>query len=108
MKLFYDNTEQNRFINEEIKKNHNISIRYSFKTQKGFFVNNPNKPNQDSFIASPNYSKDANQHLFAICDGHGPEGHLVSQFIKEKFPSNLMKFIKNCHFMKILKFHEIS
>jgi len=83
-KLF--SKEQSRFLNEENRKS-TLSLRYSFKTLKGFSSSNLSKPNQDSFIASPNFSKSINQYLFSICDGHGPEGHLVSQFIKEEFPS---------------------
>lgn len=32
--------------------------------------------------------KGAPCHLFAICDGHGVYGHLVSYFIKQEFPSS--------------------
>ena len=65
-----------------------MSFRYSFRTKKGLLSNNPKKFNQDNFIAIPGFSIDPPSHLFAVCDGHGENGHLVSYYIKENFPSN--------------------
>ncbi len=28
-----------------------------------------------------------NYHLFGVCDGHGVNGHLVSNFVKKQLPS---------------------
>ncbi len=37
-----------------------------------------------------------NHFLFGVCDGHGLNGHLVAQFIKEILPENLEYFfLKN-------------
>ena len=33
-------------------------------------------------------------HLFAVCDGHGTLGHLVSYFIKQEFPSENKNYFK--------------
>ena len=52
-------------------------LRYSYRTKKGFIPNNPGKPNQDSYIISPNINKKGWQHYFGVCDGHGVFGHLV-------------------------------
>ena len=62
-------------------------LRYSYRTKKGFMPNNPGKPNQDSFIISPNINKKSWQHYFGVNDGHGIFGHLVSAFIKNHLPA---------------------
>lgn len=51
----------------------------------------PKKNNQDNFIAIPQFSNNVKYNLFSICDGHGINGHLVSSFIKDNFPSKLKK-----------------
>lgn len=32
--------------------------------------------------------------MFAVCDGHGDDGHCVSNFIKTKLPGNIKKGFK--------------
>lgn len=57
---------------------------YCFKTQKGF---NPtfNKENQDTLIALPNLNNREWQHFFAVGDGHGENGHLISRTLRNYF-----------------------
>ncbi|KAL4492028.1 hypothetical protein ABPG72_008449 [Tetrahymena utriculariae] len=61
-----------------------IDIAHSFRTKKGVMSSNPKKQNQDSFFMSEKMSnKDYDQIYFlGVMDGHGTNGHLVSQFIK--------------------------
>jgi serine/threonine protein phosphatase PrpC len=61
-------------------------MRFSYRTKKGIMPSNPNKVNQDSYIINPNIQNKTYQHFFAICDGHGPFGHHVSNFIKNHLP----------------------
>lgn len=61
-------------------------MRFSYRTKKGYIPTNSSKVNQDSFIINPNISSKTWQHLFAVCDGHGPLGHQVSGFIKNTLP----------------------
>lgn len=36
------------------------------------------------------------RYLFGVCDGHGANGHFVSEFVKEILPENIEYFlIKN-------------
>lgn len=60
-------------------------MRYSYRSKKGF-IPNTQKFNQDAYIVSPNIAKKSWQHFFAICDGHGNNGHQVSGFIKNHLP----------------------
>ena len=34
-------------------------------------------------------------HFFAVCDGHGDDGHLVSEFVKNKLAENVAIGIKH-------------
>lgn len=38
--------------------------------------------------------KKNNKFLFGICDGHGVNGHLASQFIKKTLPVNIENSLK--------------
>lgn len=57
-------------------------------------IANPNKVNQDSYVTSPNLNNQSWLHYFGVCDGHGENGHLVSQYAKKNLPLELAK-IKN-------------
>ncbi len=65
-------------------------MRFSYRTKKGSVPSNPNKVNQDSFIINTNIQNKTYQHFFAICDGHGPLGHHVSNFIKNTLPATVV------------------
>lgn len=42
-----------------------------------------------------------NRYLFGVCDGHGVNGHYVSEFIKEILPENIEYFfLKNKNLKK--------
>lgn len=42
--------------------------------------------------------------MFGVCDGHGVNGHFVSEFIKEILPENIEYFfLKNKNMNKVVK-----
>ena len=45
--------------------------------------------NQDVVFLNPNFLLIKNLYLFGICDGHGIQGHYISNFIKNILPSYL-------------------
>jgi serine/threonine protein phosphatase PrpC len=62
------------------------------KTRQGY-IPGQKKTNQDNFIAINNFSGIKDHWMMGVCDGHGVQGHLVSNFIKVNLPkilSNLM------------------
>jgi serine/threonine protein phosphatase PrpC len=69
-------------------------MRFSYRTKKGYIPTNSGKVNQDNFIINPNINNKTWQHLFAVCDGHGPLGHHVSAYIKHCLPGCLSS-VKN-------------
>lgn len=64
-----------------------LNMRFSFRTRRGYMPTNPNKQNQDACIISNNINKKSWQHFFSVCDGHGVNGHHVSGYLKQNFPT---------------------
>ena len=67
-----------------------IKQRYSYRTRQGVQITNPNKVNQDSLVIKSNLC-DKNINLYAVADGHGAFGHLVSQYLVK----NISKTVEN-------------
>lgn len=74
---------KNEFLPAEEDES-SFGFKYSFRSKKGF---NPtfNKENQDACIVSANLNNRQWEHFFAVCDGHGDFGHVVSGTIRSHF-----------------------
>ena len=68
----------------------NSVTRAGFKSRVGSIKGKPKLKNQDSVIIQANLMKIRGQYLFGVCDGHGQNGHLISEHIKDNF-SNLLQ-----------------
>ncbi|CAD8063557.1 unnamed protein product [Paramecium sonneborni] len=62
---------------------------FASKTKAGCLPNKTLKTNQDAAILFPNNLEHYNCSLIAVCDGHGTNGHLVSNLIKQQLPKYL-------------------
>lgn len=62
-------------------------------TLKGHCPNSIFKTNQDSYLDLPNFISSEEYsfpiHLFGIFDGHGSDGHCVSNFVADKLPTQI-------------------
>lgn len=77
------------------KEASNPISKYAFCNRKGMAIDKKDKINQDAYILIENFIMN-NRYLFGVCDGHGTNGHFVSEFIKEILPENIEYFfIKN-------------
>ena len=83
-----DNTESSRLSSKSISA-------YSGVSCKGIAPYNPDKPNQDSLImdAIVNETSSCDDILFCVFDGHGENGHNVSQHFQSRLPS-LLRYAK--------------
>ena len=89
---------QTTFVNPYIEKRINYiksckSISVSGMTEEGF-----KKRNQDTFLIERNINGIYNFNIFGVLDGHGDDGHYVSQFVS-RFIINSIKnnsVIKKC------------
>ncbi|CAD8127540.1 unnamed protein product [Paramecium sonneborni] len=66
-----------------------FKLQFSARTRQGQLASNPNKTNQDSYICETNIVCD--MHLFSVCDGHGQNGHFVSQYVRDQFTKILRR-----------------
>ena len=85
------NNKHNYLINNAL-----INIReYSIP---GKTINGQIKLNQDSYIIKRDINNIKNFNIFALFDGHGFNGHIISEYLKE----NLIKKIVNHPRLKVL------
>lgn len=75
------------------KDSNNKKLVFSCRTRKGFCPSALDKPNQDAYFAKVNFMSRSNYHVFCVCDGHGVNGHLVSQFVVKSLQVHLSKRI---------------
>lgn len=70
---------------------------YAVLTHPGCDKNGNQKTNQDSFVFKTNINGINNFNIFGVMDGHGPQGHFVSQFASKYIPFQIMNHreIKN-------------
>ncbi|KDO32788.1 AGC protein kinase [Saprolegnia parasitica CBS 223.65] len=70
-----------------------LSIEYAFVSQRGYYPDAIDKPNQDSFTIIPSFAGDPSKIFFGIFDGHGATGDLCSIFAKKEVPERLIKLM---------------
>jgi len=71
-----------------------VVSNYAVKTKAGALPGKPVKINQDSYIITPNFCKNKLKYFFSVCDGHGVNGHLASQYVKKILGPNIEFFLK--------------
>ena len=80
----YNNNNLN-FLN-----NNNIKIKsFSHLSRAGTEEDGKTKINQDSYIVLPKVNDIENFSIFAVLDGHGPHGHLVSKYVSQNIIDNI-------------------
>jgi len=95
--------EQNEAQNEEEnqeKKDPNISYNefdfsgllknYGGLSRQGIDANGNQKTNQDNLVSLTNINKIKDFNIFGVLDGHGVDGHHVSNFASEFIPSQII------------------
>lgn len=75
---------------EGINLNELIKVKKLFSlSQAGKSEDQQRKVNQDSYLVMEKINKCETFNLFAVMDGHGPNGHLVSQFVTKYVNSKI-------------------
>ena len=90
--FFKNNTKKQYFLEKKVIKN------YYALSEAGKDSYGQTKINQDSYMVLTNINNLINFNVFAVFDGHGPQGHLVSQYLVKYFTDffNNNKEIKKC------------
>jgi len=74
---------------------------FASKSKTGKAPSKPYKQNQDSYFIMRDFAGAKNAFLFGVMDGHGTNGHHVSEFVRKKFATNL-------ELAEIRAFHNMS
>ena len=74
---------------------HGYTMNIACLSQRGYYPEAPNKANQDSYCACPNFLDNADRHFFGVFDGHGEDGDHCSIFAKDRVPLNFSKILNN-------------
>ena len=84
--------KENTYITKKIKD----ILPYS---HVGFDGEEPKENNQDNYFIYKNFMNKKDYIYMSVCDGHGIEGHFVSDFMKEILPYDMSENLKNCNLM---------
>jgi serine/threonine protein phosphatase PrpC len=71
---------------------------YEF-THVGFDGEEPKENNQDNYFIYKNFADHKDYIYMSVCDGHGIEGHFVSDFIKDVLPYYMSENLKNTNIL---------
>ncbi len=109
---------ENKNIDYKSKNNKNLNLFYKDFDNTGLLINyggvsRPGKDitghqkiNQDSIVTLTNINNIKDFNIFGVLDGHGPQGHFVSQFASKFIPSQIFnnpEIKNNCEPEKIYK-----
>ena len=64
-------------------------------TLAGYKSNGMQKLNQDKFFIKKNFLDEPEQFFIGVCDGHGMHGHIISEYVSEFLPKNLISVIND-------------
>ena len=65
--------------------------QFAYLTRPGKTADGNSKTNQDNFFVVKNFAKIENLWYFGVCDGHGQNGHYVSEYVKNKLALDVME-----------------
>ena len=65
------------------------ALTYAYLSMRGYYPNDPNKPNQDNFCIKERFAGAQNRALFSVFDGHGSVGHECATFARDHLSKNL-------------------
>ncbi|KAL4087826.1 hypothetical protein PRIC1_012257 [Phytophthora ramorum] len=79
-----------------------LNTQYAFASQRGYYPDALDKPNQDSCTILPAFMGDAAKMYFGVFDGHGTTGDLCASFVRKECPERLVRILdrKNCSFLE--------
>ena len=69
-------------------------MQFAHWSQRGYYPDNPQKQNQDSYGVTLKFAGEDGDSLFCVYDGHGDEGHDCARFAKKKLPQILAKYVR--------------
>eukprot|EP00555_Chaetoceros_dichaeta_P013383 CAMPEP_0198253578 /NCGR_PEP_ID=MMETSP1447-20131203/3981_1 /TAXON_ID=420782 /ORGANISM="Chaetoceros dichaeta, Strain CCMP1751" /LENGTH=698 /DNA_ID=CAMNT_0043939309 /DNA_START=19 /DNA_END=2115 /DNA_ORIENTATION=+ len=71
-----------------------VTLRYGLLSQRGFYPDESDKPNQDSYSITNDIANEASDAMFAVYDGHGRHGDLCAQYARDHLPTLVSNYSK--------------
>jgi serine/threonine protein phosphatase PrpC len=90
--------KQNEILNEKKVVTKRIKDILPY-THVGFDGEEPKENNQDNYFIYKNFMGNKDYIYMSVCDGHGVEGHFVSDFIKETLPHDMSENLRNTNIL---------
>lgn len=79
-----------------------VRISYAYRSQRGYYPDDPKKSNQDKYGITLNFAGEEGDAMFAVYDGHGKDGHSAAAFTKKKLPQVLAKHLRQKRVQKYM------
>ncbi len=70
-----------------------LSLRYAYRTQRGYYPDDMSKNNQDAFKVIKNLNGNNNLAYFGVFDGHGKVGDKCSYYVRDSIEQKLKMYI---------------
>lgn len=80
-----------RSVEPVLVPSHNFELDYTVLTQRGYYPDNLNKENQDTYCVRMCMQGNPNVHFFGVFDGHGQTGGQCAKFVKSRLVENLLQ-----------------
>jgi len=71
-----------------------VSVRYAYLSQRGYYPDDANKANQDSYAVTHDFADRKTDAFFGVFDGHGRDGDKCAHFVRDNFGPMLKKRVK--------------
>ena len=93
-------SNKNKMPEKSLKTKAIKKIRDIFEySHVGFDGEQPKENNQDNYFIYKNFADHKDYIYMSVCDGHGIEGHFVSDFIKDALPYCMSENLKNTNIL---------
>ena len=93
-------SNKNKIPEKPLKTKAIKKIRDIFEySHVGFDGEQPKENNQDNYFIYKNFADHKDYIYMSVCDGHGIEGHFVSDFIKDALPYCMSENLKNTNIL---------
>ena len=93
------NNQNFNINNNTINNNKKVFIKNTYSlSQAGYNEDRKPKINQDSYFELNHINNFDNFNIFCVLDGHGSNGHLISQYVKKSLKTDIIKSneLSNC------------
>ena len=70
-----------------------LSLRYAYRTQRGYYPDDMTKNNQDAFKVMKKLNGNSNLAYFGVFDGHGKVGDKCSYYVRDNIEQKLKMYI---------------